>query len=98
MQAYFMFTASGAMVILTSYDSINSPELMKRINAKGISKFVACEVPVELAKQRYGLHFDIVTKDLRETDDLRVLDFSGERAYSHFSFKELGKPVFFETE
>ncbi len=98
MKAYFLFTAGGPLVILTSYDSINNPELLKRWRSKGINKFIACEVAVELAKERYGTHFDVVCKDLHESDDLRVLDYSGERAYKHFSFKELGKPIFFEFE
>ncbi len=98
MKAYLLFTAGGPLVILTSYDSINNPALMKRMRAKGITKFVACEVAAELAEKRYGMHFEVVCEDLHESDDLRVLDYSGERAYKHFSFKELGKPMFFEFE
>ncbi len=98
MKAYFLFTASGPLVVLTSYDSIDSPELLKRIRSKGINKFIAHEVPVKLAKERYGMHFNIVLEDLHESDDLRVLDYSGERAYRNFSFKELGPPSYYEFE
>lgn len=98
MRAYFLFTVSGPLVILTSYDSVESPELLKRLRSKGIGKFVACEVPVELAKTRYGGHFNVVCQDLYETDDLRVLDYNGERAYKNFSFKELGRPIYHEEE
>lgn len=98
MKAYFLFTASGPLVILTSYDSIKHPDLIKRILSKGITKFIAHEVPVDLAKERYGMHFDIVCQDLHESDDLRVLDYSGERAYKNFSFKELGDPIYYESE
>ena len=97
MKVYFLFTASGPLVILTSYDSIEHPELVKRILSKGITKFIAHEVPVELAKGRYGTHFEIVCQDLHESDDLRVLDYSGERAYKSFSFKELGPPIYHES-
>ena len=98
MKAYFMFTAGGPIVILTSYHSIEHTELVKRIRSKGITKFIAHEVPVKLAKARYGMHFDIVCQDLHETDDLRVLDYSGDRAYKKFSFKELGPPIYHESE
>ena len=98
MKAYFLFTASGPLVILTSYDSIEDPELMKRIHSKGITKFIAHEVPIELAKVRYGGHFGVVCHDLHESDDLRILDYSGERAFQNFSFKELGSPVYYESE
>jgi hypothetical protein len=98
MRAYFLFTASGPIVILTSYDFVEHPELLRRLRSKGLSKFIAHEVSLELAKARYGMHFDVVCNDLHETDDLRVLDYSGERAFKSFSFKELGSPIYFETD
>jgi hypothetical protein len=50
-------------------------------------------VPIGLARQRYGAHFDIVSGDLAETDDLRVLDYNGDRAFRRFRFAELGPLV-----
>lgn len=98
MRCYFLFTAGGPLVILTSYDSIESPELLKRLRSKGISKFISHEVSVASAQSKYGTHFDVVLEDLHETDDLRVLDYSGERAFGNFSFKELGTPIYHESE
>ncbi len=98
MKAYFLYTASGPLVILTSYDSIENPEVLKRFTSKGITKFVAHEVSVESAKTKYGMHFDIVCQDLHESDDLRVLDYSGERAFNNFGFEELGTPIYHEPE
>ncbi len=34
MKAYFLFTASGPLAILTSYDSIQDPKLLERLAAK----------------------------------------------------------------
>ena len=96
MKAYFLFTAGGPLVILTSYESIENPALLKRLAAKGINKFIAHEVFVESAKAKYGEHFEVVCEDLHETDDLRVLDYNGERAFSLWSFGELGTPVYHE--
>jgi len=98
MKAYFLFTASGPLVILTSYDSIENPELLHRLHAKGIDKFIAHEVSVESAREKYGMHFDVVRQNIHETDDLRVLDYSGERAFKNFSFNELGSPIYHEAE
>lgn len=98
MHAYFLFTAIGPLVILSSYDAVTHPELLKRLNSKGISKFIACELPIELAKERYKGHFNIVCQDLHETDDLRVLDYNGQRAFHIFSFAELGTPLYYESE
>jgi hypothetical protein len=98
MKAYFMFTAVGPLVVLTSYDSIINPDLLIKLNSKGITKFIAHEVPVESAKEKYGMHFDIVLQDVHENDDFRILDYSGERAFKNFQLKELGPPIYFEAE
>ena len=96
MKSYFLFTASGPLVILTSYDSIKDPELLQRLDSKGISKFIAHEVSIESAKTKYGKHFDVVCQDLYQSDDLRVLDYNGDRAFRNFGFKELGTPIYHE--
>jgi len=93
MNAFFLFTDSGPLVILSSHKSIDDPLLLSKLEAKGIDKFIAHSIPIELARTRYGRHFDIVSKDLRESDDLRVLDFKGARAFRLFSFSEMGPPV-----
>ena len=90
MKVFLLMTASGPLLILSSHSSIEDPVITEKLAAKGITKYLAYEVPLELAKQRYAGHFDIVANDLHETDDLRVLDYSGERVYRLFSFAELG--------
>ena len=95
-KGYFLFTGGGPLVILTSYESIEDPGLLAKLASKGIIKFVACEITVDAAKQKYGKQFDVVCGDLRQTDDLRVLDYNGQRAYSLFKFRELGPAVYHE--
>ena len=58
---------------------------------------MAFSIPLELAEERYGGHFNVVVNDLHETDDLRVLDYNGDRAFKLFSFTELGDAIFYET-
>lgn len=96
MRAYAVFTGSGLIVVLTSHSSVTHPALLEKLEAKGICKFIACEIPVDLAHERYGAHFDVVVRDLRETDDLRVLDYNGHRAFSLFRLSELGEPVTYD--
>jgi hypothetical protein len=96
MKIALMFTGSGPLVIATSYDSLMDRAFLNKLQAKGIDKFIAYELPPELVRQRYAGHFDVVMKDLHETDDLRVLDFSGERAFRLFHWHELGSPIMFE--
>jgi hypothetical protein len=97
MKAALLFTGSGPLVILTSHTSLEDPVLLGKLRAKGIDKFIAYEVPVEMAEQRYGGHFRVVMRDLNEADDLRVLDFNGERAFRLFHLSELTAPVMHEA-
>ncbi|MGD8309936.1 MAG: hypothetical protein PVG98_10880 [Chromatiales bacterium] len=96
MKTALLFTASGPIVILTSYSSIVDPALLDRLAGKGIEKFLAYEVPVSLAEERYGGHFRTVLHDLHESDDLRVVDYNGHRALALFRFDELQGPVVHE--
>lgn len=93
MKALLLVTGGGAIVILTSYASASEPALLEKLAAKGIRKFIAFEVPLALARQRYAGHFPVVAHDLHETDDLRVLDFDGTHAFQLFRFAELGAPM-----
>ncbi len=90
MKVFMLMTGSGPLMILTSHDSIEDPTILEKLLAKGIDKFIAYEVPYELAKERYGGHFTVVVNDLHESDDLRVLDYNGERAFRLFHFSEMG--------
>ena len=97
MKVAFMFTGSGPLVIATSHGSLTDAALLDKLRAKGIDKFIAYEVPLALAEQRYGGHFEVVMRDLTESDDLRVLDFNGERAFRLFHWQELGPPLMYEA-
>ena len=96
MHAALIFPGSGPILILTSHEGLDDPALLSRLALKGITKFVAFPVPLEVAKEKYGVHFDIVSQDLHETDDLRVLDFDGRRALELLPFKVLGAPIYHE--
>jgi len=97
-KTFMLMAGSGPIVILTSYESPTTAELLQKLVAKGINKFIAYEIPLELAKQRYAGHFSIVQSDLHESDDLRVLDYDGSRAFNLFRFSELSDPVTYEAK
>jgi hypothetical protein len=97
MKAGLLLTGNGAMTYLTSHTSFVDEELIAKFEAKGIGKFIACEIPLELAKERYGRHYGVVLSDLRESDDLRILDYEGCRAFTMFSFQEMGTPFCYES-
>ena len=92
MKAGIIFTGTGPILILTTYDSFGDEKLIEKLSLKGIKKFMAYEVPVELVKRKYGQQFDAIMKDVKQSDDLRVLDFDGHRIFYSFSFNDLGEP------
>lgn len=98
MHAALIFPGSGPILILTSHEGLEDPALLRRLDLKGITKFIAYPVPLEVAKQKYGVHFDVVSQNLHETDDLRVLDFDGRRAMELLPFDVLGEPIYHEAD
>jgi len=94
MKAALIFTGSGPIVVLTTFDSLQSPDFIKRLAARGIRKFIAREVSMELVQKRYGTRFSVVMGDLSQKDDLRVMDIDGHHAFKSFSFEELGPPIY----
>ena len=96
MKAGIIFTGSGPLLVLTSYDSFANPSFVEKMKAKGVKKFMGHEVPLDLCKQRYGEHYPVVLNDLRQTDDLRVLDYNGHHIFLTFSFGELGQQFSYE--
>ena len=96
MKAGMLFTGGGPLVILTSHSSFTDAGLVRKLRAKGIEKFIVYELPISEVQEKYGGHFKLVLQDLHESDDLRVLDISGDRVFRLFKLTELPKPIVFE--
>ena len=97
MKAGVIFTGTGPILILTTYESFANAEFIEKLNLKGIKKFMAYEVPMEVVRKKYGQQFDAIMKDVKQTDDLRVLDFDGHKIFYSFSFADLGEPFQYEA-
>ena len=97
MKAGIIFSGTGPILVLTTYSSFEDRKFIKKLAAKGIRKFIAYEVPVDQVKAQYGLHFDLVMTDVKQTDDLRVMDFDGHRVFYNFSLHELGSSYLYEA-
>jgi len=95
MKAGIFFTGTGPILLLTSYQSFSDPSFIRKLSSKGIKKFIAYEVPEDNVKEKYGNHYDV--GDLKQNDDLRVLDYDGHHVFYNFSIKELGEAVCHEA-
>ena len=96
MKASIIFTGTGPILILTTYDSFKDPQLISKLEAKGIRKYIASELPLERVKEKYGNKYDVVMGDLKQSDDLRVLDYNGYNVFYNFSFSEMEQPIYIE--
>ena len=94
LKAALIFTGSGPILVLTTFESLQAPDFIQRLGARGISKFIAHEVSLELVKERYGTRFSVIMGDLSQNDDLRVMDVDGHHVFNSFCFEELGPPFY----
>jgi hypothetical protein len=77
MKSAVIFTGTGPILILTSYETLTHPAFVEKLATKGIKKFIAIELAVDKVKEKYSHRFDVIMEDLYQTDDLRVLDYNG---------------------
>ena len=96
MKAGIFFTGTGPILILTTYGELNDPTLVAKLGQKGIKKFIAYEVAESLVREKYGQQFNIIMGDLKQSDDLRVLDYDGHHVFYNFSFGQMSDPIYRE--
>lgn len=96
MKAGVIFSGTGPILVLTSYNSFNAKGFIDKLRAKGIRKFIAAEVDLGLCRETYGQKFDIVQNDVKEDDDLRILDYDGHSVFHAFPFSKMGPALFIE--
>ena len=98
MKGILVFGASGPLIILSSYPGIDHPDLLMKLQAKGIDKFMAWETPVERCRDLYGFSYRNDAKDLATHRDIHVLDSDGHRIFLNFPLHELGPGIVYEGQ
>jgi hypothetical protein len=93
MRCYIVFSGTGPILVLTTFPTLTDERLLRKLEHKGISKFIAHEVPLERVRSLYGVPFEVISADLENTEDYRVLDFNGHHIFSTFSFSEFGEAI-----
>jgi hypothetical protein len=96
MKAGIIFTGTGPILVLTSYTSFDDPKFVEKLARKGIMKFIAQELDLELVRKRYGNQYEVILNDVKQEDDLRVLDYNGHNVFYNFSFNDMGPPLLHE--
>ena len=92
-RAYLIFTGTGPILVLSTYDELTDERLVEKLRYKGISRFLAYEVDGVAVRERYSQSYENVVEDLRGVEDIRVLDFNGHQIMANLSLEELGEPI-----
>ena len=98
MKGILVFGVSGPLLILSSYPNIDHPDLLMKLQAKGIDKFMAWEVSLDRCRDLYGYSYRDDMADLAAHDDIRVLDTDGHRIFLNFSLRDLGPGIAYEGQ
>jgi len=98
MKGILVFGGSGPLLLLSSYPAIDDRELIDRLRAKGLEKFIAYEIPIDRCRDLYGHRYTDIVRDLEAANDIRVLDFDGHHIFLNFSLRSLGPSYVHEPE
>lgn len=96
MKGILLFGASGPILLLSSYPTVDDPDLLMKLEAKGHDKFMAWEVPLERCHELYGFSYRDDAQDLETRRGMHVLDTNGQRILLNFPFNELTGGIVYE--
>jgi hypothetical protein len=96
MKAVLVFGASGPLLILSSYPTLDHPEMIMKLQAKGIDKFMAWEVPLDHCGDLYGYTCRDAVEELGLREDIYVLDSDGHHIFLNFSLSDRGEGIVYD--
>jgi len=92
MRCFVVVSGAVTLMVMSTHKSATHPDLAKRLKANDIKQMMLMEVSVDLARERYGEHFEDLSRKMGK-DEFRVLDFNGGSVFRRFSFREMGEPI-----
>jgi hypothetical protein len=93
MTAFLVFTETEPLLVMASRSAVTNGRLAGGLARKGIDRFIAHEVPLENLRSKYGIPFEIIEADIRDGQDIRVLDSKGSHVFSKIRFSDLGRTI-----
>ena len=97
MKAALIFTGSGPIVILTTTRLPDRPGPRREARGpRGFGSSSRSRSRSKSVRAKYHAHYDHVLLDLKQEDDLRVVDEDGHHVYAEFSLRDLGAPIAWE--
>ena len=97
MKTGIFFTESGPILVLVTHHFFAHPKLVEKFAEKGITKFIAYEVPIEKVKEKYGKQLSLEPGS-NGNRELRIIDSNEQQIFNNFSIKDFGGPVLYEKQ
>jgi hypothetical protein len=91
--AYLVVTEGGSMVVLTSRPAIDDARALGALERRGVDRFIAWELPLEVVRRAYGAACDVILGELAQGTEMRVLDFNGPHIFANVPLSRLGRQV-----
>lgn len=98
MNGILVFGSSGPLLLISSYPEIDDPQLLARLEAKGLDKFMAWKIPLERCHDLYGFTYRDEAEDLETHPGIHVLDTDGHRIFLNFSLRDLSAGIAYEDK
>ena len=95
MRCFIVFYGAGTILVLSTYKSATDPRVARRLQGSNITKMILMEVPLDLVRERYGEHFEEISR-MVGSEAFKVLDFNGASVLNRFTFAEMGPPIMVE--
>ncbi len=91
MKAAIIFSGTGPILIISTYENLLDENISAAMKTKGIKKYILSEVSVQKCRTLYGNHFALVVETINPNGEIRVLDFDGSHIFLNFSFEDMGE-------
>ena len=98
MKAAIVFTGTGPILVISTFESLEDKKLHEKLRDKGISKFILREVALDTVEKRYAGRFNNLKAEMGTANDMRVLDYNGNQVFVNFEFPDLGTAVEVEDD
>lgn len=98
MKALLVFSEREPLLVVARRPVIGDGRLVEELARRGVTKFIAHEVPLEKLRAGYGAPFAVIEKELKSGRIARVLDYDGKRIFETLSVDDLGASFSYDPE
>jgi hypothetical protein len=97
MTAFLIFSEREPLLVMAAAEAVADGRLIERLEAIGVDRFIAHEVPVASLRESYGVPFEVIESDIRRGKPVRILDSNGRHAFAQLCLRDLGPALWHDA-